>query len=687
MAGVDFRRAFDMHYQLLSDIGFVCSVGMTWMLRVDGNVRRSSVSDSKMVGRMMAHDWASTPLGPAPCWPSSLRAAVALMLDSRQPVAIGWGPDLIAIYNEAFAPVVAEYHPSAFGRPWAEVLAGVWERYRAAAAAVLAGEAQLIADQPQMLPGRPVRWFSLYLTPLRDDSGAVGGIHCAAVETTEKVEAAAALAASRDRLAREALDEMLGAAIELLGADKGSVRLLDGQGDVLALAAQRGFDAAFVARFQEVRLEDDDVGRALHAGQRIVIEDVHASPRFAAYLAGMPDVRALQTTPLLGRDGRLLGVLSTHFTAVHRPAEPDLQRLDLYARQAADFIERMRTDDALRASEERLRAIVDSAVDAIVIIDEHGVIQAVNPAGERMFGYAKAELIGRNVSVLMTDADSATHNGFVRAYVRTGRTKVIGIGREVETRRKDGSTFTGDLAVAEWQHAGRRYFTGTIRDVTERKRHEDEVRLLLYEVNHRAKNMLALVQAIARQTVARQPKDFIVRFEERIFALAASHDLLVKTEWKGADLDQLVRSQLAHFADLIDRRITLAGERVFISASAAQSIGMALHELATNAGKYGALSAEGRVDIDWRLTPDQAGDNSFVMSWREQGGPPVVPPSRTGFGTTVISRMAELSLAGKVELIYAPEGLVWRLSCPAQKVLEGAWTGTAGEAAAGTSRP
>ena len=135
-----------------------------------------------------------------------------------------------------------------------------------------------------------------------------------------------------------------------------------------------------------------------------------------------------------------------------------------------------------------------------------------------------------------------------------------------------------------------------------------------------------------------------------------------------------MRSQLAHFGDLIDSRITLTGEPLFVSASASQTIGMALHELATNAGKYGALSAQGRVDINWRLEPDEGGgEDVFVMSWRERAGRRWCRRPRTGFGTTVMSRMAELSLAGKVELSYPPEGLVWRLRCPASRVLEGAW--------------
>jgi two-component sensor histidine kinase len=182
------------------------------------------------------------------------------------------------------------------------------------------------------------------------------------------------------------------------------------------------------------------------------------------------------------------------------------------------------------------------------------------------------------------------------------------------------------------------------------------------EVNHRAKNMLSLVQAIARQTAARDPEDFIGCFTERIQALAANQDLLIRNEWQGVDLEDLVRAQLAHFADLVGSRIDVDGPKLRLNAAAAQAIGLALHELATNAGKYGALSTDrGRVNVCWGTVGDV-----FTMSWSESEGPPVAAPRRRGFGTTVIETMAKHSLDGEVDLDYAPSGVTWRLACPAK---------------------
>jgi two-component sensor histidine kinase len=186
------------------------------------------------------------------------------------------------------------------------------------------------------------------------------------------------------------------------------------------------------------------------------------------------------------------------------------------------------------------------------------------------------------------------------------------------------------------------------------------------EVNHRAKNMLSLVQAIARQTAARKPEDFIERFGERVQALAANQNLLVRNEWQGVDIDDLARAQLAHFADLVGSRMTVYGPTIRLNAAAAQAIGLALHELATNAGKYGALSVDaGRVDVRWRIDGDV-----FVMSWIECDGPPVSQPKRQGFGSTVIASMAKATVGGEVQLDYAPSGVTWRLTCPAANVVE-----------------
>jgi two-component sensor histidine kinase len=190
--------------------------------------------------------------------------------------------------------------------------------------------------------------------------------------------------------------------------------------------------------------------------------------------------------------------------------------------------------------------------------------------------------------------------------------------------------------------------------------------LLMREVNHRAKNMFSVVDAIAHQTAAKNPEDFIERFSERIQALSASQELLVRNEWNGVDVKDLVQAQLAHFSGLIGSRIVAHGPELRLKAAGAQAVGLALHELATNAGKYGALSTDtGLVYVSW-----ETDDGTFTMSWTEREGPLVSAPQRRGFGTIVMEVMAERSLNGKVELLYPSAGLTWRLICPAGNALE-----------------
>jgi two-component sensor histidine kinase len=212
---------------------------------------------------------------------------------------------------------------------------------------------------------------------------------------------------------------------------------------------------------------------------------------------------------------------------------------------------------------------------------------------------------------------------------------------------------------------------GIVRDITARKAHEGHVQLLMRELDHRVKNMLSIVQAIARQTAAREPDDFVVRFIERIRALSVNQDLLVRNEWQGADVEELVRTQLAPFTDLVGSRIVVHGPKLRLNAAAAQAIGLTLHELATNAGKYGALSTDkGHVDVRWGTD-----GRTLTMSWTERDGPPVSPPERRGFGSMVIASMATAAVEGEVQLDYAPSGLVWRLTCPAANGLEAARSG------------
>jgi two-component sensor histidine kinase/CheY-like chemotaxis protein len=203
------------------------------------------------------------------------------------------------------------------------------------------------------------------------------------------------------------------------------------------------------------------------------------------------------------------------------------------------------------------------------------------------------------------------------------------------------------------------------------KQAEQQIRLLMNEVNHRSKNLLSVVTAIAQQTAAFSPQEFVKKFSSRVQALAVNHDLLVKSQWRSIDASELIGGQLAHFGDLVGKRILFNGPPIRVSSAAAQSIGMVFHELSTNTVKYGALSGEeGRIDIGWEID-SRGAEPVFSICWTERNGPPIVGPTHRGFGTTVVTKMVEMSLDGETVLDYSSTGLIWRLACPLKNVLEG----------------
>jgi two-component sensor histidine kinase len=203
----------------------------------------------------------------------------------------------------------------------------------------------------------------------------------------------------------------------------------------------------------------------------------------------------------------------------------------------------------------------------------------------------------------------------------------------------------------------------TLADISARKISEQRLQLALHELTHRAKNLLAIIQSIASQT-ARRHEDihsFLQAFAQRIQGLSASHDLLVRTDYKGAPLEDLVRSQLSAFGGVDQKRIFAEGPMIVVKTDVLQSLGLALHELATNAVKYGALSKpEGEVHILWSADAED-GARIFRMSWTEMKGPRVKKPARTGFGETITVKALAQVLDGAVSLEFRPAGLRWTI--------------------------
>jgi PAS domain S-box-containing protein len=333
---------------------------------------------------------------------------------------------------------------------------------------------------------------------------------------------------------------------------------------------------------------------------------------------------------------------------------------DIGARKAAEA--------PLAASEARFRTIADRLPLIVWLHDREGRQEFVNQTFCDFFGVTREAMRDGRWRLPIDPESGAAYAAAFAASVRERRP----FHAEVRVRRADGEwRWMDSWANPHFGDDGEFLgHIGTSADITERHRQEERLTLLMRELNHRCKNILALVLSVARVTAARTPETFLPNFEERLRAIAAAHDLLVGRNWRDVLLADLARSQVAHLAELADGRITIAGPDVSLAAQAAQILGMALHELATNAVKHGALSQpSGRVTVAWELVQAPGSkDRCLQLSWVETGGPRVAPPSRRGFGTTVVETMIRSALGCAVAYRFEPEGVVWRIDCSAAKL-------------------
>ncbi len=293
-----------------------------------------------------------------------------------------------------------------------------------------------------------------------------------------------------------------------------------------------------------------------------------------------------------------------------------------------------------------------SSNDAIFSIDPNRIIRTWNPGAERLYGYSAAEAIGQPLSIIHEQERLAE---FGQLFARTMHGEAVMM--ETVRRHKDGRLIPVGISGSPiFDPEGRVVGVAAVhRDMTENREYEEHLAFTLRELSHRTKNLLAVVLGLSHMIARRSDgiEDFEARFQGCVQALAHCHDLLVQHEWQGATLEELLRVQLAPFGGIDGGRFAVRGPEVYLKPPAMQSLGLILHELATNATKHGALSAEpGRVAIDW------AGSAEGVrLTWEEKGGPEVKPPTSKGFGQIVFERIGA-SLDGDVAADFRPEGFV-----------------------------
>jgi PAS domain S-box-containing protein len=320
-----------------------------------------------------------------------------------------------------------------------------------------------------------------------------------------------------------------------------------------------------------------------------------------------------------------------------------------------------RTKD-IEASRQRFEATFKNAGVGMSIVAGDGRVLRANDNLAQMLGYDLSEMEEIALDDLTHPEDLAQASAALEQ-VKSGASDEYDLEKRYIT--KDGRVVWGHTTVsAVREHAGEvAYLIKIIQDITSRKESEQARDMLMREVNHRSKNLLSVVKVIARQTANRPAGDFMETFSNRLQALAANQDILVNNGWQQIEMHNLVENQIGHFKSIISR-VEIAGPEVKVSPQAAQAIGMAIHELATNAAKYGSLSNDaGKVAINW--TVDGA---NFKMSWRESEGPAVARPTSQGFGTTVIDKLMSSSLSAEIKIDFAADGLVWTVACPLSKL-------------------
>ncbi|AWM85306.1 PAS domain-containing sensor histidine kinase [Microvirga sp. 17 mud 1-3] len=604
----------------------------------------------QMGARMRAHDWSSSPLGDPGTWPQSLRTLVRLMLNAKQAMFIAWGPQLAFLYNDDYAPIFGAKHPHSLGRPFAEVWADIWDQIGPLVDRTLSGEA--IWHEDMLIPMerngyRENAYFTFSYTAVHDDNGATAGLFCAVMETTAKVFAERRVATERERL-RELFHQAPGFMAMLIGPEhrfemvNASYDKLVGRRELLGKPMLEALPELAGQGFKEILDTVYFTGEAfVGSGLPVMLQrkpDAQPERRFVNFVY----------QPIRDADGQIFGIFA----------------------EGSDITDTKRAEEALRASEARLKAVLENAPVGIIITEA--------PTGRVAMGNPHAEHIFRHPILPTPDFDAYAQwrlhfpDGTPvppRDYpvARALLTGEATGNEEYLYRRGDGTMAWMRLAAAPVRNAsgGTVAAVVAIVDIDQEKKAEEHQRLLINELNHRVKNTLATVQSISTQTLrnAGTVAEAHAALEERLFALSRAHDVLTRENWESADLREIAEEAMAPYRHAREERLHMDGPIVRLSPRMALAIAMALQELATNAVKYGALSNnKGEVTVRWSVTGSD--EPRLHLVWTETGGPPVSAPSRRGFGTRLIERSLAHDLNGQAQIGFTPAGVICTVDAP-----------------------
>jgi len=314
--------------------------------------------------------------------------------------------------------------------------------------------------------------------------------------------------------------------------------------------------------------------------------------------------------------------------------------------------------ERLILQQRNIRVLLESAPSGFVLVDGHGTIKLVNASTEKLFGYNREELTGKSVEFLVPEQHVDAHRKVRTLYQEKPEARLMGLGRDLSGRRKDGTEFPIEIGLNPLGGDGQPAVLATVIDISARKQAQDSQQLVIRELQHRTQNLFAVFQAMADRSFdeAKTPAQAKFVLNGRVQALARAYAMLADTAWTGASLATILDRQFSGFSN----RVSISGCDIVVSPSAAHQLALITHELATNALKYGALSSpDGRVSIEGKIDRLN-GTGTFSFAWRESGGPSVIEPNRKGFGSIILLESAKQFAQGVV-LDYAPRGVRYQL--------------------------
>ena len=619
--------------------------------------------------------WERTPLGARDGWPPSLAFAAELTLRSPLATALYWGPKRLLIHNDAWARLVGGR--SAQGLPAAGIANSLWPLVGPLVDQVEAtARGAFLAEQPlSLIRGGAAEetYWNCHLVPVIGEDRRVAGVLNQANEVTRTVLAERRLSfqvSLADRLrgihdpgqVKQAAAELLG---DYLGAGRVGYAEVDEEEGIASVQADWTRDpdvpslagqSTHIAGFGEEALA------LFRAGQLLAIPDIRQLPlgsaeRTAAWEAA--GVRALITVPLV-REGRLKALLYVHEPEPRAWRRSDAAIVRDVAERSWAAVERARAEQSLVESEDHYRHTVELNPQVTWTSRPDGQLNRV--ANRWNVWTGTSGLGGSWIEAIHPDDRRPSLDSWSRS-VSTGEPYDIehrvkmrdGAYRWARSRAFPRRDDKGDICL--WY--------GSTEDIHERKVAEEHQRLLINELNHRVKNTLAIVQSVVQQTLKQGGNSASTRaaLEGRLSALASAHDLLTREHWEAVELGDIIGDAMGACIDE-GRRITLGGPPVRLGPRTAVSFAMAMHELCTNALKYGALSVPGGgVDVRWEIR-DEAEAKRLRLGWEEQGGPPVRPPSRRGFGSRMIEQALAAELGGTIKLDFRPEGVICIIDTP-----------------------